>query len=191
MACREVVRPVTHALCTPLCHNPHVPGPIERFWASLLLTFRFLSTRSGDTCCEKHCFAVTVLFWRSVFSDFPVFCFSCFCFLRISRMILRAGCHASLEQGGRGVGAAQPLRGRRADTVPRKTQSTARPRRGHEREVSACANRYNRHSDLYKMNCTARPAARAPSNAFKIWLDGDWVGSPNGSAHDSPPVPPV
>ena len=56
MACRELVRPESHALCTPLCHNPHVPGPIERFWAPLSLAFRFLSTRSGDTCCEKHHF---------------------------------------------------------------------------------------------------------------------------------------
>ena len=26
---------------------------------------------------------------------------------------------------------------------------------------------------------------------INLTFNGDWVGSPNGSAHDSPPVPPV
>ena len=55
VACRELVRPESHALCTPLCDKTCFPGPIERFWASLSLTNRKLSTRSGDTFCEKHC----------------------------------------------------------------------------------------------------------------------------------------
>ena len=71
-----------------------------------------------------------------------------------------AGRHASLERGGRGVGAAQPLqlRGRRADTTQNTSRPTARPLRGQAR----IANKHYRHSDLCEMNCTA--GARALTN---------------------------
>ena len=35
MTFRELVRPDSHALRVPLCHNTCFPGPIEWFWASL------------------------------------------------------------------------------------------------------------------------------------------------------------